>query len=144
MDVIKNFLQTEKQIKEMVEKDRDPDDIKKGPKTLCIDFDGVIHNYSKGFQDGTLYDGPSDGLKSALEKLVKKYRLICWTARLNDPHSKATKKDIINWLKKYDVYKYFDGISGTKIPALAYIDDHGIHHTSWKDTMKQLRKRGII
>lgn len=35
-------------------------------KRLLIDFDGVIHKYSKGWHDGSIYDGAVEG---ALDKL---------------------------------------------------------------------------
>ena len=31
--------------------------------TIAVDFDGVIHNNSKGFHDGTVYGEPIDGVK---------------------------------------------------------------------------------
>jgi hypothetical protein len=38
------------------------------PKVL-VDFDGVIHRYSKGWGDGTVYDPPVAGARAALRKL---------------------------------------------------------------------------
>jgi hypothetical protein len=37
-----------------------------------MDFDGVIHKYSKGWLDGSIYDEPMEGAKEQLAKIVKK------------------------------------------------------------------------
>lgn len=38
--------------------------------TIAIDFDGVIHKYSKGWQDGSIYDEPMEGAFEAIDKLM--------------------------------------------------------------------------
>ena len=38
-------------------------------KTIVFDFDGVIHRYSKGWQDGNIYDKPTKGIKETIEIL---------------------------------------------------------------------------
>ena len=48
---------------------------------IGIDFDGVIHKNSKGFYDGTIYDGPIEGSLEALRYLSSKYTLICHSAK---------------------------------------------------------------
>lgn len=53
-------------------------------KVICVDFDGVIHRYSKGWQDGAIYDPPMKGAKEELKRLVSKdYKVIIVTTRLN-------------------------------------------------------------
>ena len=88
--------------------------------TIAIDFDGVIHKYSKGFQglDNT-YDPPMEGVELALKKLKNDgYRLIIVSSR--------PVKPIKQWLKKYNLETYFDDVSNIKHPAKYYIDDHAV------------------
>jgi len=53
-------------------------------RTIAVDFDGVIHAYSKDWHDGTVYDKPVDGSIEALEKLTKNYAVFIHTTR--DPY----------------------------------------------------------
>ena len=38
-------------------------------KSISIDFDRVIHKYSEGWKDGTIYDEPVDGAIEAIKRL---------------------------------------------------------------------------
>ena len=121
-------------------------------KTIAIDFDGVIHAYSKGWQDGSIYDKPIEGIFEFIGQLFKNgYSVYI--------HSTRNSSQIKNWLQwyimvtEYDVeglggdptiYKYTRygytcqkipfwvkfwnkknvlGISRRKLPAQIYIDD---------------------
>lgn len=109
-------------------------------KNVLIDFDGVIHKYSKGFYDGTIYDPPIEGAKEAIDKLKNKYRIVIFSARLSPTTNKDVedqKKNMINWLSKYNIY--YDQLSYEKIPAVAYIDDLAIHFTGdWDDILNKV------
>ena len=51
-------------------------------KTIAIDFDGVIHSYSLGWQNGSIYDLPVFGSQTSIKKLRNKgYRIVIFTAR---------------------------------------------------------------
>ena len=111
-------------------------------RRIMIDLDGVIHRYSKGFHDGTMYDPPADGTHEALEELKRAgYDLWVFTARINAKHGETGEVVVRNYLDKYDLSKYFTGITDKKLPALFYIDDSAIHHTDWNNTMKELSRR---
>ena len=42
-------------------------------KNIVFDFDGVIHKYSKGWQDGSIYDEPVEGIAKVINALHNKY-----------------------------------------------------------------------
>ena len=60
-------------------------------KTIAVDFDGVIHKYSRGYQDGSIYDEPVEGALETMEKLSQQFNVVIFTVR---PDIQATK----NWL----------------------------------------------
>jgi len=86
-------------------------------KTISIDFDGVIHRYSKGFQGlENAYDTPMDGSIEAIKKLYDEgYILKILSSR--------PKEVIYPWLKKYEIYDMITEVSNHKFPATVYIDD---------------------
>lgn len=49
--------------------------------TVAVDFDGVIHRYSRGWQDGTIYDPPVPGTVHALRALLEQYAVYVLTTR---------------------------------------------------------------
>ena len=106
------------------------EEIKK--KTIAIDFDGVIHRYSKRWQGmDNAYDPPMDGAVEAIKRLKDEgYRLGGFSSR--------DVKVIGEWLLKYNLDVYFAEITNTKIPAKIYIDDRAYHFESWEKTMEDL------
>ncbi len=109
-------------------------------KSIAVDFDGVIHNYSQGWQNGMLYDVPVDRVAETLGKLKRKgYNIIIFTTRLNPKFDiinkgvRNVRKDIEDWLRKYDIP--YDELTNNKPAAIAYIDDRAIRFTNWKDIL---------
>nr|WSZ21185.1 hypothetical protein OH837_48940 [Streptomyces canus] len=118
------------------------------PKTIAVDFDGVIHAYSKGWQDGTIYDPPLPGALDALKSLMDTYAVFIHTTR------DATA--VAGWLAErgFDTVADVDGpkhpkrefwnergallVTDRKLPAVAYIDDRAIRFTDWPQALDQL------
>lgn len=121
-------------------------------KTIAIDFDGVIHKYSKGWHDGTIYDEPIDGAFEAIRELMdkgfavyvlssrKSWDIIRWiqshTGELHDepiPYIFKTEH-VMLWHKVWDK-DHVLGVTNRKLPAIAYIDDRAIKFENWKDIL---------
>ena len=107
---------------------------------IAIDFDGVIHKYSKGWQGGKIYDDPVDGAIDSIFELMESYEVVIFTSR-----------DDLNAVKLWLESKFDFESRGCKVPeitnqkpiAIAYIDDRGIRFTDWDSTLKFLETKEI-
>lgn len=97
-------------------------------KTIAVDFDGVIHKYSEGYHDGTIYDELMEGAKDALFRLRQRYEVVVFSVR--EP------QQIIDWLDKQNIV--VDEVTNVKPKAVVYIDDRGLRFTNWKDMLNYL------
>lgn len=134
---------------------------------IAIDFDGVIHKYSKGWQDGSIYDEPFSGVFEAIEELMKENTVFIFSTRSprqiknwlmpyimvseyeaegmgNDPTLwKYTRygftAEIIPFWKKFWNKKNVLGITRKKLPAIIYIDDRAYKFKGdWNKVLKDL------
>jgi hypothetical protein len=104
-------------------------------KRIMIDFDGVIHNYSKGFLDGIPYDRPIDGAMEALYTLFEAgYEIVIFSSR------NRSLKHIPYWMNKWMIEgkEFAYRVTNIKEPARIYIDDRAIRFITWKDTLNYL------
>ncbi len=104
-------------------------------KTIAVDFDGVIHRYSRGWQEGHIYDNPVEGSLEALSELAnKEYRIAVFTTR-------EDCDAVLAWLNWHWDISGIPGplpvheITNKKPLAVAYIDDRGIRFTTWRDVL---------
>lgn len=131
--------------------------------SIGVDFDGVVHRYSRGWQDGTIYDDPMPGALEALRTLMDGYAVFIFTAR--------SPLQVGEWLARhgFDVVveaedQCEDGAAGDggfpcfhedqhrqfwdeqgkllitrrKLGAVLYIDDRALRFTGWPDALAWL------
>lgn len=107
------------------------------PNRVLVDFDGVIHRYSKGWQDGSIYDPPIEGAFEALEALMDAgYEIVIFSTR--DATQIRLWLDDLKWptISHPQVV-----ITKEKLPAVAQIDDRAIHFTDWASATAELEGR---
>lgn len=101
------------------------------PRVL-VDFDGVIHAYSQGWADGTVYDQPMVGARPALQMMEDAgYEVVIFSTR--------DAEQIVAWLAANDFPAY--RVTNVKEPAVAQIDDRAIHFQTWGQAYVELCQR---
>lgn len=111
---------------------------------IAIDFDGVIHDFNRGYHDGTCYGDPIPGAIDAIKYLASKFHIVIFTAKAkpNRPlvQGKTGKQLVEEWLEKHGVLSCVKEITSEKPRAWLYIDDKGYRFSSWKDALEFVEK----
>lgn len=113
--------------------------------TIAVDFDGVVHRYSRGWADGTIYDPPMPGALEGLRELMDAGPVFIHTTR--------DISDVAEWLigRHFNVRTGHDGpfwnergtllVTNRKLAATAYLDDRGVRFLTWEQALRDLGMR---
>jgi sugar/nucleoside kinase (ribokinase family) len=99
---------------------------------LALDFDGVIHRYSKGWGAGAIYDPPTEGFREWAEEARKHFTLVIVSSRLRPEKDQGA--EIEDWLRLHDINPSWFEFARFRPPALISIDDRALTFTGrWAD-----------
>lgn len=131
--------------------------------TIACDFDGVIHAYSRGWADGTIYDEPLPGALDGLRTLMAEHAVFIFTTR--EP------EQVTPWLEQHGVDVTIDELCGSclgvgpatclgckgsglltfwnlrgqllvtnrKLAATTYLDDRAVRFEDWESALDALK-----
>ena len=112
--------------------------------TLAVDFDGVIHAYSRGWHDGTIYDPPLPGALDGLRELMSRDAVFIFTTR--------DAPQVVGWLWDHGIPAIVDDdpgrtfwngrgtalVTSRKLAATAYLDDRAVRFSDWPTALTEM------
>jgi hypothetical protein len=122
--------------------------------TVAVDFDGVIHDYKRGWQDGSIYGEFMPGAVAGLSRLMSEYAVFVHTTRNRHQVARwiedrsghgiecVTSVHLLPWKRTFWNQRGVLLVTNRKLPAVAYIDDRGIRFTSWDQALADLDGKG--
>jgi hypothetical protein len=109
--------------------------LRRARRTICLDFDGVIHSYRSGWCGAEVIpDPPIHGTQQAIARLRKRYRVVIHSARCA---TEAGYEAVQAWLRKHGLE--VDGVCRYKPPAAIYVDDRAVpFRGDWQQTIADI------
>ena len=126
---------------------------------VCFDFDGVIHKYSKGWQDGEIYDNANyemillmhwfvyHGVPVFICSTREPSQIIKWWNDFSNtklPYPRLAAGNIMDSVKFWDNLMVI-GVTNRKLPAQLYIDDRAYAYNgqTMEEILSGLDRRNI-
>lgn len=110
--------------------------------TVAVDFDGVVHAYSRGWQDGSIYDSALPGAIEGLRALMAEYAVFIFTTR--DAQQVAEWLSDRGFVCQVGHEGSFWNVQGVllvtdrKLAAVAYVDDRAVRFLNWDQALADL------
>lgn len=117
-------------------------------RAVAVDFDGVIHTYDRGWDDGTIYGDFMPGAVEGLTRLMQRYAVLIHTTR--------KPRQVARWIEDRSGHgiecttriprggfwneRGYLLVTRRKLPAVAYIDDRGIRFENWDQALADLER----
>ena len=91
---------------------------------LCLDFDGVIHSYEHGWQDGTIYGTATKGFEEWLREAEELFTIVVYSSRSRTQEGIDAMQ--VWWDKNVGITRFPIKFAHEKPPAFLTIDDRAI------------------
>jgi hypothetical protein len=95
-------------------------------QTVALDFDGVLHGYSKGWQDGSIYDPPVEGAQAFVSQLLDAgVNVVIYSTRAS---SFSNRVAMMGWLRRYGFpdNDWSENITDSKPMCRVMLDDRAV------------------